>query len=115
MEKGNPDAKGAIKRTLHTWKGEFGVLDLQDYSRIIHELEGSIEAGAVTAEYLLRFEDFLQEKLAKASRGLMPPLLKSEKGNFFPQRETPPARAAESKAEKEPIAQPAPSRGGPIP
>jgi chemotaxis protein histidine kinase CheA len=30
---------------MHTWKGEFGVLDMSEYSKLIHSLEDMLEDG----------------------------------------------------------------------
>jgi two-component system chemotaxis sensor kinase CheA len=84
LEKGNPEAKGAIKRVLHTWKGEFGVLDLRDYSKLIHEFEDHFEAGRTTAEHLFKFKDFLQAALTKATSGAIPPLTGSDSAELLP-------------------------------
>jgi two-component system, chemotaxis family, sensor kinase CheA len=85
FEKGNPDAKNALKRILHTWKGEFGVLDLSDYSKLIHEIENSFENGAVTAEHLFKLKDFLLNRFSIAQKGLMPVLPDSEKKQLVPE------------------------------
>ncbi len=78
MEKGNPQAKAAIKRILHTWKGEFGVLDLSEYSKLIHVLEENIENNLISADNLFRLKDLLTQNFRAAANGVMPSLNKSE-------------------------------------
>jgi two-component system chemotaxis sensor kinase CheA len=79
FEKGDVQATDAIKRILHTWKGEFGVLDLQDYSRFIHEVEGLIEQGTLSADAMFRLKDLLAAKLALFSSGASASLSDTEK------------------------------------
>jgi two-component system, chemotaxis family, sensor kinase CheA len=90
-EKGDPQAKGAIKRVLHTWKGEFGVLDLGEYSAFIHRIEDMLEKDALNADGLFRLKDLLAYKLAALTTGVPAPLTESETGPF---RETSAAASA---------------------
>jgi two-component system chemotaxis sensor kinase CheA len=74
MEKGIPQAKGAIKRIMHTWKGEFGVLDMSEYSKLIHTLEDMLEDGAIGAENLFKLKDFMAGRMDAFASGKRPPL-----------------------------------------
>ncbi|MFP4164071.1 MAG: chemotaxis protein CheA [Chitinispirillaceae bacterium] len=58
-----------IKRMLHTWKGEFGVLECAQVSSLIHDLEEKIDDGVVQIDALLRFKDFIHDQLAVLSQG----------------------------------------------
>jgi two-component system chemotaxis sensor kinase CheA len=78
-EKGDPQAKGAIKRVLHTWKGEFGVLDLSGYSKFLHDIEERIEQNAFSTDNLFKLKDLLAAKLAKFATGANAPLSETEK------------------------------------
>lgn len=82
-EKGQPQAKGAVRRILHTLKGEFGVLDLQDYSELIHRAEDCIERGVAATEELLRLKDLLASKMEQFTMGSIPALTKSETEGLF--------------------------------
>jgi two-component system chemotaxis sensor kinase CheA len=77
-EKNDPQAKGAIKRVLHTWKGEFGVLDLSEFSKFIHDVEDRIERDAFCADNLFRLKDLLAAKLALLSGNGTASLLENE-------------------------------------
>ena len=89
FEKGVPEAKSALKRVLHTWKGEFGVLDLPDYSKLIHEVEDKFENNELTAEHLFKLKDFLQTTFEKALRGVVPQLSPDEKTALLPDCKAP--------------------------
>jgi two-component system, chemotaxis family, sensor kinase CheA len=78
-EKGIPQAKGAIKRILHTWKGEFGVLDMGEYSGLIHELEDRLENGAVSGEQLFKLKDFLALRMPRFAAGENPAIIEADK------------------------------------
>ena len=69
FEKGDPQAGPAINRILHTWKGEFGVLELMDYSKFMHAVEDAIESKSLGADSLFKLKDILAIKLAAFSRG----------------------------------------------
>ena len=68
---------------MHTWKGEFGVLDLQEYSKLIHSFEEKLEEKDFAAESLFRLKDFLTAKLCQFSAGEMPKIDKKEKNYLF--------------------------------
>lgn len=59
MEKGNPQAREEVRRYLHTLKGEFGVLDLPEYSELVHFLEDSFLTSGLSMDHLFRFKDWL--------------------------------------------------------
>ena len=82
LEKGDPQAKQAIRRIMHTWKGEFGVLDLQDYAKLIHELEDRLDSGILTSENLFRLKDFLADRLPGFAAGACPPITEEEKSDM---------------------------------
>lgn len=65
LEKNDPAAQGAIKRMLHTWKGEFGVLDFPKMSGLIHSIEDAIEKNGITADGLLKLKDHLTDIFQK--------------------------------------------------
>ncbi|MBN1759969.1 MAG: chemotaxis protein CheA [Chitinispirillaceae bacterium] len=71
-EKGVPQAFVEMKRVLHTWKGEFGVLDMKQYVELIHDLEGNLESHQVTTDQLLQFKDLLAKSVEKLQRGIVP-------------------------------------------
>jgi chemotaxis protein histidine kinase CheA len=73
-EKGAPPAKAALQRILHTWKGEFGVLDMRDFSGLLHEVEERIETGTSSCEKLLSLKDFLAESMHRFAAGIHPPI-----------------------------------------
>ncbi len=79
FEKNDPQAKTAIKRVLHTWKGEFGVLDLGDYSRFIHNIEELIEQDSFSSDNMFRLKDLLGSKFSSFAAGTAVPLLAAEK------------------------------------
>ncbi len=87
FERGDVSAKGAIKRILHTWKGEFGVLDLQEYAKLIHGVEEELESDQLNSDGLLRLKDFLYEaieqfaagKIASISEAVSSAILESER------------------------------------
>jgi two-component system chemotaxis sensor kinase CheA len=79
MEKGVPAAKEAIKRTLHTWKGEFGVLDMQEYAKLVHEIEDRLENDQVTGENLFKLKDFLLDRMNKFAAGACPAIGETER------------------------------------
>jgi two-component system chemotaxis sensor kinase CheA len=78
FEKGDPQAKAAIKRALHSWKGEFGVLDLSEYSKFIHHVEELIEQNTFATDNMFRLKDLLATKLASLAAGTVVPIYTSE-------------------------------------
>lgn len=83
FEKNEEEARGGIKRILHTWKGEFGVLDLQEYSKLIHNFEEKLQGEAFPAEPLFRLKDFLNEKFCEFANGEIPKVTEGEKNYLF--------------------------------
>jgi two-component system chemotaxis sensor kinase CheA len=71
-ERGDASAKGAIKRILHTWKGEFGVLDQRDYSQLLHTVEEALEHDGIGTEGLFRLKDFLSRAIERFAEGKAP-------------------------------------------
>lgn len=61
-EKGVPEGSEIVNRYLHTLKGEFGVLDLPQWSGLIHEVETALAQRQIGTEGLLRLKDLLEEK-----------------------------------------------------
>lgn len=59
LEKGNAAARAELVRYLHTLKGEFGVLELNEYAALVHDLEGAFNENKLSAEPLLAFKDWL--------------------------------------------------------
>ncbi len=70
LEKEDPASQGAIKRMLHTWKGEFGVLDFPKMSGLIHSIEDAIEKNAITTDGLLKLKDHLTDIFQKMASNL---------------------------------------------
>jgi len=62
-EKGAADGDEFVKRYLHTLKGEFGVLDLGEWSGLLHEVETELEEKRLGTEGLLRLKDLIGERL----------------------------------------------------
>jgi two-component system chemotaxis sensor kinase CheA len=85
LEKGDPRALSAIRRILHTWKGEFGVLSLQGYSRLIHEIEERLEQRAVGSDHLFRVKDFLQNCFRQFAAGACPAISAADRVLIFGQ------------------------------
>lgn len=79
LEKGNPSARAAIKRVLHTWKGEFGVLGLQEYSGFIHAVEELLENGTLSVDHLFRLKDLLASRLSLFAAGKRPALTDADR------------------------------------
>lgn len=72
-EKGAKEALGEIRRFLHTWKGEFGVLDVGTYVRMIHELEEKIGGDStITTDELLSVKDTLMYASERMRQGIVP-------------------------------------------
>lgn len=83
LEKGDHSARDAIKRQLHTWKGEFGVLGLSDYSAMIHEVEEAIEQGSFGIDNYFRLKDLLSMRNLHFAAGHLVPLLAAEHASLF--------------------------------
>lgn len=81
FEKNVPSAPGAIKRMLHTWKGEFGVLDFPKMSCLVHNIEDAIENGTINADGLLKLKDHLADSFHKMASGL--PVIPASTRLFF--------------------------------
>ncbi|HNY32857.1 MAG TPA: Hpt domain-containing protein [Fibrobacteria bacterium] len=62
-EKGVVEGTEFVSRYLHTLKGEFGVLDLPQWSSLIHEVETALAERRIGTEGLLRLKDLLEEKV----------------------------------------------------
>ncbi|MFW6245327.1 MAG: chemotaxis protein CheA [Fibrobacterota bacterium] len=69
LEKGDPAYYQTIKRMLHTWKGEFGVIECPQMSSLIHSIEEEMGLSDIGTDTLLRFKDFLYEQLEVLSQG----------------------------------------------
>ncbi|MBD3320217.1 MAG: hypothetical protein GF350_03890 [Chitinivibrionales bacterium] len=82
-EKGSTQAKGAIKRVLHTWKGEFGVLNLQNYSQLIHEVEEALETNTFTSDNLFKLKDLLAARINDLASGKIPDISDEDKRSVF--------------------------------
>lgn len=75
----NPQEMGdEIRGILHTWKGEFGVLDLQKFSQLCHFLEDEMEKPDFRSDTLFRFKDLLNYKLKEIKNGAPEVLLTDE-------------------------------------
>lgn len=95
-EKGATQAFVEIKRVLHTWKGEFGVLDMRTFVELIHNLEGKIESQAVTTDQLLQFKDLLAKSVEKLQRGIIPHIADEIKVLILGKTESPDAGSTPS-------------------
>lgn len=62
-EKGSPGGDQFVKRYLHTLKGEFGVLDLGEWSNLVHEVETELAEHRLGTEGLLRLKDLICSRL----------------------------------------------------
>ena len=62
-EKGAAAGDEFVKRYLHTLKGEFGVLDLGEWSSLLHEVETALEEKRLGTEGLLRLKDLVGDRL----------------------------------------------------
>ncbi len=83
FEKNPADARDELKRILHTWKGEFGVLDLPKFSSLIHGLEEALGTHGFPTESLFRFKDLLTEKISKIGKGELPQLSSDEESGIL--------------------------------
>jgi two-component system, chemotaxis family, sensor kinase CheA len=83
MEKGHPQAIPSIKRLLHTIKGEFGVLGLQQYAHLIHLVEEAVEKRSISADNLFRLKDLLGYKFGMFCKNTIPDLTQDELHGIF--------------------------------
>ena len=83
FEKNDQASVQELKRALHTWKGEFGVLGLPQYSSLIHKIEGAIEETSINADQLFYFKDFLSSQLPLIASGKIPDLLTIDSAKLF--------------------------------
>lgn len=83
LDKGGPRNVDQIKRILHTWKGEFGVLDLSEYSALIHEVEEKLENRTLTVDNLFRLKDFLSGRISQLASGKYIPVSRSDRETIF--------------------------------
>lgn len=83
LENGSSEELSAIKRILHTMKGEFGVLNLQVYELLIHQVEAAIEANEFTSENLLRLKDLLGKKVLSYTDNSFPGISSDEFNHIF--------------------------------
>lgn len=98
VEKGNEAARDEVRRYLHTLKGEFGVLELQEYAELVHSLESVLETGKLSAEHLLRFKDWLLSILPILLTGAIPPVTANDRITFglnTPAKEVEPQKRSE--------------------
>ncbi len=70
MDKKETVDYGTVKRMLHTWKGEFGVLECPEVSSLIHSLEEEISSGSSGADCFLKLKDFLAGQMQQLAEGL---------------------------------------------
>ncbi|NLD92639.1 MAG: hypothetical protein GX639_08220 [Fibrobacter sp.] len=84
FEKGDVHAISNVKRFLHTWKGEFGVLELPQYSSLLHQVEQFLEEGLIGADQLFYFKDFLANQLPLIVSGTIPDKLSIDANKLFP-------------------------------
>jgi two-component system chemotaxis sensor kinase CheA len=84
FEKGDTHAIAKAKRILHTWKGEFGVLELPQYSSLLHQVEQFLEEGLIGADQLFYFKDFLTNQLPLIASGDIPDKLSIDVKKLFP-------------------------------
>ncbi len=84
LEKNDVNARQMIQGILHTWKGEFGVLSLNDFSSFIHQVEESLVKGNFSTETALRLKDLLSSKLTALSNGQSCVITENEKEYVLP-------------------------------
>jgi two-component system chemotaxis sensor kinase CheA len=85
FEKNDQMSVQELKRVLHTWKGEFGVLELPQYSSLIHKIEEAIEEKCINPDQLFYFKDFLNSQLPLIASGQIPEVLLIDYEKLFPQ------------------------------
>lgn len=77
LETGNDDALAAIKRRVHTLKGESGVLGLEDLAKVCHGIEDFVAENsdrAVQVETLFQVKDWIESALVNYTDGQNPSL-----------------------------------------
>jgi two-component system chemotaxis sensor kinase CheA len=89
MEKGNGAAREEVRRYLHTLKGEFGVLDLPEYSELVHFIEDSFLSGRLNMDHMFRFKDWLLSVFPALSAGTPVRLRESDYAQFGIQLDAP--------------------------
>lgn len=72
LEKGDSQARGALNRMLHTWKGEFGVLDIPSYAELMHRVEEAVAAERYDTEAFFSLKDFLALRAGELAAGRVP-------------------------------------------
>ena len=82
FDKQNPEALDAIKRTIHTYKGEFGLLDLHDYVELIHFIESELIKNNVSTKVMLAFVDTLRLAVSLV-KDMKIPRLSNQEIEFF--------------------------------
>lgn len=83
LENGSSEELSAIKRILHTMKGEFGVLNLQVYASLIHQVEAAIEKNEFSSENMLRLKDILGKKVLQYENNRFPGINDEERKYIF--------------------------------
>lgn len=83
LENGSFDELSSIKRILHTMKGEFGVLNLQVYASLIHQVEAAIEKNEFSSENILRLKDILGKKILQYENNRFPGINDEERDYIF--------------------------------
>jgi two-component system chemotaxis sensor kinase CheA len=83
LENGSSEELSAIKRILHTMKGEFGVLNLQAYASLIHRVEAAIENNEFSSENMLRLKDVLGKKILQYADNRFPGINDEERKYIF--------------------------------
>jgi len=83
LENGSSEELSAIKRILHTMKGEFGVLNLQVYASLIHQVEAAIEKNEFSSENMLRLKDILGKKILQFDNNRFPGIDDEERKYIF--------------------------------
>lgn len=83
LENGSSEELSDIKRILHTMKGEFGVLNLQVYASLIHQVEAAIEKNEFSSENMLRLKDILGKKVLQYENNRFPGINDEEKKYIF--------------------------------
>jgi len=82
-EKGNKEAVKGIRRYLHTWKGEAGMLNLRDLQDFFHNVESQIEKNTVSIDGLFAVKDFLTRYFKVLESGEIPKENKNEINSIY--------------------------------
>ncbi len=75
LEKGDTEKAGAIRRVIHTMKGEAGVLGLEDMENLCHAIEDFMDLDlppSQTADRLLQMTDWVGQAVLAYVDGLQP-------------------------------------------